>query len=111
MCPPHVRRGGQRERRVAVANRRFCNALSKKHVRLLLCNWNVLTLIGKDLELVEEAKKYHLDIVRVSSSKKRGSEIVALGKRLFYSVADPSMCAQAGVEIFTSPRLSDCVFD
>ena len=26
------------------------------HHQLLLCNWNILTLTGKELELVEEAK-------------------------------------------------------
>ena len=31
------------------------------------------------------------------------------GWKLFYSGADPSMSAQAGVGILTSPRLSDCV--
>ena len=37
----------------------------KNQHRLLPGNWNVLTLTGKKLELVKEAKKYHLDIVRV----------------------------------------------
>ena len=36
-------------------------------------NWNILTLTGKGLELVEEAKRYHLDIIGVSSTKRRGS--------------------------------------
>ena len=71
---------------------------------LLLGNWNVLTLTGKELELVEEAKKY---------TKRRGSRIVDLddGWKLFYLGADPRMSAQAGVEILTSPQLVDCVFD
>ena len=50
----------------------------KNHHRQLLDNWNVLTLSGKKLELVEEAKKYHLDIVGVFSTKRRGSGIVDL---------------------------------
>ena len=33
------------------------------HHQLLLGNWNILTLTGKELELVEEAKRYHLDII------------------------------------------------
>ena len=83
------------------------------HHQLLLGNWNILTLTGKELELVEEAKRYHLDIVGVSSTKQRGSGTVDLdgGWKLFYSGADPSMSAQAGVGILTSPRLSDCVSD
>ena len=84
-----------------------------KHHQLLLCNWNILTLTGKELELVEEAKRYHFDIIGVSSIKRRGSGTVDLdgGWKLFYSGADPSMSAQAGVEILTSLRLSDCVSD
>ena len=83
------------------------------HHQLLLGNWNILTLTGKELELVEEAKRYHLDIIGVSSTKRRGSGTVDLdgGWKLFYSGADPSMSAQAGAGILTSPRLSDCVSD
>ena len=81
------------------------------HHQLLLGNWNILTLTGKELELVEEAKRYHLDIIGVSSTKRRGSGTVDLdgGWKLFYSGADPSMSAQADVGILTSPRLSDWI--
>ena len=34
------------------------------HHQLLLGNWNILTLTGKELELVEEAKRYHLRYYR-----------------------------------------------
>ena len=83
------------------------------HHQLLLGNWNIFTLTGKELELVEEAKGYHLDIIRVSSTKRRGSGSVDLdgGRKLFHSGADPSMSAQAGVGILTSPHLSDCKSD
>jgi len=66
-----------------------------------------------ELELVEEANQYHLDIVRVSSTKRRGSGTVNLlfWWKLFYSGADPIVSAQADVEILTSPHLSDCVSD
>ena len=76
-------------------------------------NWNVLTLTIKKLELVEEAKKYHLDVVGVSSSKRGGSGMVDLncGWKLLYSGADPSISTQAGVGILTSPQLPDCMFD
>ena len=65
------------------------------------------------MELIEEAKKYHFNIVGVSSTKKRGSGIVDLdgGWKLFYSDADPITFAQAGVKILTSPQLSEYVFD
>ena len=77
------------------------------HHQLLLGNW------GKELELVEEAQRYHLDIIKVSSNKRRGSGTVDLdgGWKLLYSGAEISMSAQAGVGILTSPRLSDCVSD
>ena len=76
-------------------------------------NWNILTLTGKQLELVEEAKRHHLDVIGVCSTKRSGSETVNLdgGWKLFYSGADPSMFAQANVGIITSPRLSHYVSD
>ena len=43
------------------------------HHQLLLDKWNILTLTGKELELVKKAKRYHLDIVVVSSTQRRGS--------------------------------------
>ena len=60
------------------------------HHQLLLGNWNILTLTGKELKLVEEAKHYHLDISGVSSTKRRGFGTVDLdgGWKLFYSGAD-----------------------
>ena len=76
-------------------------------------NWNILTLTGKELELIEEEKRYLFDIIGVSSTKRRGSGTVDLdgGWKLFYSGADPSMSAQAGVGILTSSRLSDRASD
>jgi len=64
--------------------------------QLLFGNWNIFTLTGIKLELVEEAKRYHLDIVGVSSTKKCGSETVNMdgGWKLFYSGADPRVSAQ-----------------
>ena len=75
------------------------------HHQLLLAIGIILTLTGKELELVEEAKRHHLDIIGVSSTKRRGSGTVDLngGWKLLYSGADPSMSAQAGVGILTSP--------
>ena len=54
------------------------------HRQLLLGNWNIsniFTLTGKELEMVEEAKQYHLDIIEVSSTKRRGSKTVDLDGR------------------------------
>ena len=83
------------------------------HHQQLLGNWNILILTGKELELVQEAKRYFLDSIGVSSIKRRGTGTVDLdgGWKRFFSGADPSMFAQAGVGILASPRLSDCVSD
>ena len=81
------------------------------HHRLRFGNWNIFTLTGKEMELVEEAKRYHLDVVGISSTKRRGSGTVDLdgGWKLFYSGADPKMSAHAGVGILTNPQMSGCV--
>ena len=57
----------------------------------------------------EEAKRYHIDVVEVSLTKRRASGPVDLnvGWKLFYSGADPGLSAQAGVGILTYPRLLD----
>ena len=103
------------ERRMEAAQsiRTRDNVAHSRVNQLLLGNRNILTLTGKELELVEETKRYHLDIIAVSSTKRRGSGTVDLdgGWKLFYSGADPSMSAQAGVGILTSSHLSDCVSD
>ena len=83
------------------------------HHQLLLGNANILILTGKELELVEEAKRYHLNILEVSSTKRHDYETVDVDGtwKLFYCGADPSMFAQTCVGILTSPRLLDCVSD
>ena len=61
-------------------------ALSQvKHHQLLLGNWNILNITGKELELVEETKRYHFNIIEVSSTKRRGFGTVDLydGWKLF----------------------------
>ena len=85
----------------------------QRHQTMAIGNWNVFSITGKEQELVGEAKRYRLDIVGVSSTKRRGSGTVDLdgGWKLFYSGVDPDMTAQAGVGILTSPRLADCVID
>ena len=53
--------------------------------------------------MVEKARRYHFDIVGVSSTKRRGFGTVDLdgGWKLFYSGADHSMSAQEDVGILT----------
>ena len=77
----------------------------KNHHRLLLENWNVLTLTRKELKLGKEAKKYHLIyIVGVSSTKTRGSKIVDLNGECKY--VSPSGCGNSH-----KPSVSYCLFD
>ena len=87
----------------------ICTRDSVAHSRvnchqLLLDDRNIFTLTGKELELVEEAKRHHLDVIGVSSTKRRGSGTLDLdgGWKLFYSGADPGMSAQASMGILTS---------
>lgn len=75
--------------------------------------WNVTSLTGKEIELVEEAKKYQLDILGISSTKRKGKGtfIVDNGWQLFYSGVDSTTHAQPGVAILLHPRLFDTVLD
>jgi exonuclease III len=75
--------------------------------------WNVTSLTGKELELIEEAKKYQLDILGISSTKRKGKGTLNLnnGWQLFYSGVDPTIHAQAGVAILLHPRLTDAVVE
>ena len=75
--------------------------------------WNVTSLTGKEPKLVEETIRCRLDIVEVLSTKRKGTGILILNKRwqLFYAGVDPALHAQAGVGIFTNPRLSERVVE
>ena len=91
LCPLHIWRGGRGQCRVIVL--KVMLHTFGKYIRLLLGYWNVLTLTGKELKVVREAKKYHLNIVGVSSTERHGSGIVNLDGGSF-SGADPSMSAK-----------------
>ena len=76
-------------------------------------NWNLSSLTGKEQELVCEAQQYRLDIVEISSTKRRGSGTVELkgGWKNFYCGVDAAMSAQAGVGLLVSPNMAECVVD
>ena len=82
-------------------------------VALAIGNWNVSSLTGKEQELVCEAQQYRLDVVGISSTKRRGSGTVELndGWKIFYSGVDAAMSAQAGVGLLVSPNIAECVVD
>ena len=75
--------------------------------------WSVTSLTGKEPKLVEEAIRYRLDIVGVSSTKRKGSGTLILNKRwqLFYAGADPALHSQAGLGILTNLRLAERVVE
>ena len=75
--------------------------------------WNVTSLTGKEIELIEEAKKYQLDILGISSTKQAGNGPLILnnGGQLSYSSVDPTIHARAGVAILLHPRLIDKVLE
>ena len=83
----------------------------EREQKLHIGTWNVTSLTGKEPELVDEAIRYRLDIVGVSSTKRKCNRTLILNKRwqLFYSGVDPALHAQAGVGILTNPRLAERV--
>ena len=44
----------------------ICTRVGPKHQDLCMGNWKVISLKGKEQELIWEAEQYHLDIVGVS---------------------------------------------
>src|SRR5215471_13234852 len=80
---------------------------------LNLGTWNVTSLGGKEPELVGEAIKYRLDIVGVSSTRKKGSGVLTLtaGWQLFHTGVDPTKFAEAGVAFLVNPALADRVLE
>ena len=80
--------------------------------KLRVATWNVTSLKNKECELVEEADKYRLDIVGLSSTKRPGSGTEDInGWSLCYAGVSPFVHAQAGVGILISPRLVDNVVE
>ncbi|CAF1306819.1 unnamed protein product [Rotaria sordida] len=68
--------------------------------------WNVTLLNGKEIELIEEVKKYQLDVIGISSFKKKDN-----GWQLFYFGIDPTIHAQVGVAILLHSRLVDTILE
>ena len=77
MRPLHVCRGEWRQHRVFELEM-ILRTLTGQPSPTAIENWNILAFTGKELELVKEAQRYHLDIARVCSTKKRDSGTVDL---------------------------------
>ena len=118
--PPQADRHRKPTNAVAKRLGRQMGAAHRKRTRvgpncrdLAIGNWNVSSLTGKEQELVCEAPQYRLDVVGISSTKRRGSGTVELngGWKIFYSGVDAAMSAQAGVGLLVSPNIAECVVD
>jgi len=78
-----------------------------------LGTWNVTSLVGKEPELVREVERYQLDMVGLTSmhSTSSGTKLPERGWTLSFSGVAQGVRRQAGVGIFTSPRLSAAVLE
>ena len=63
--------------------------------------WNVRSIKGKEVELLDEIRKYKINILGITETKKKGQghEDLGLGHKLIYSGVDIKDRAQAGVGI------------
>ena len=91
----------------------ICTRVGPKRWDICMGNWNATSLNKKEQELVWKGEQYHIDIVGISYTKCRGSDIDELneGWKLFYSGVDVTMSGQVGAGIFVSPRLAHYVTD
>ena len=76
--------------------------------KLALGTWNVTSLAGKELELVEEAERFRLDIVGLTSTHSSGSgtQVLERGWTLSLAGVAPGERRRAGVGFLIAPRLS-----
>ena len=111
----------QRLERQIGATHRKCTRVGPNCRDLAIGNWNVSSPTGKEQELVCEAQQYHLDIVGISTTKRRGSGTVELngGWKFFYSGVDVAISAQADVGLLSDggsiskvggPKTNDQIF-
>ena len=71
--------------------------------------WNIRTMTGREEELVEEMKKYRLEMLGVSETKARGNGEKAIGDvRCVFSGVQAGR-ARAGVAVLLSERLGRCL--
>lgn len=62
--------------------------------------WNVRAINGKEIELLEEAKKYNIKVLGVTETKKKGQGVINLGShKLIYSGVNTMERAKAGVAL------------
>ena len=70
--------------------------------------WNVRSLSGKEVELVEEIKKYNVDILGITETKKKGEGVENYeGYKLIHSGVGTNERARAGVETIRNDLFDD----
>ena len=76
--------------------------------KLAVGTWNVTSLAGKELELVEEVERFRLDIVGLTSthSSGAGTRVLERGWTLSFAGVAPGERRRAGVGFLVAPRLS-----
>ena len=71
-----------------------------------IATWNIRSINGKEVELVEEVKKYKIDILGVTETKKKGQGVQNLGSHtLIYSGVNANERARAGVAILLTNNI------
>ena len=79
---------------------------------LVVGNWDITSLTRKKHELVEEAKRYSLDVDCISSTNPQDSYVVEPGDgwKFFYVCVEPTKHVQARVKILVNYHLVEgCV--
>ena len=70
--------------------------------------WNIRRMRGRESELVDEMKKYRLEMLGVSETKARGSGKKAIGDVRCVSLGVQTGRAIAGVAVLLPKRLDRC---
>ena len=71
--------------------------------------WNVRSLTGKEVELVEEMKRYRFDVLGVSEGRMRGNGMKTVdGMTCVYSGVQQGR-AKAGIAIYMVEELAVCI--
>jgi len=73
--------------------------------RLVLRTWNIISLVGKEPELVREVVRYQLDLIGLTSTHSgSGNKLLERGWTLSFSGDAQRVRCQAGVGILTIPQ-------
>ncbi|KAM8884759.1 uncharacterized protein ACB058_000780 [Synchiropus picturatus] len=113
-CGPTTHRGSHRgrvQRELGGSRGRGARRPGSCGHSLALGTWNVTSLEGKEPELVQEAERYRLDIVGLSSTHSLGSgtQLLEKGWTLYFSGVVRGERRRAGVGLLIAPQLCSFV--